>query len=197
MTFLGIINRIVTSPIKGYRYLYNLVIIRLNDVDIDKGWHINGLIFVRNKGKITIGRNFAANSSKYINPIGGDGILRLVVREKGQLIIHSNVGISNSTIVCWNRIEIGNYAFIGGDCKIWDTDFHSTDPMDRRHRNNANVKTASVIIEEYAFIGGGSIILKGVRIGKNSVVAAGSVVSKSIPDNEIWGGNPAKYIRRL
>lgn len=197
MKYLGLIKRIVMSPIKGCRCLLNLIIFKMSKVRIKKGWHINGLIYVLNKGKINIGEHFNANSSKYANPIGGDGILRLVVRRKGHLIIGNNVGISNSTIVCWNRIEIGNYAFIGGDCKIWDTDFHSTDPMDRRHRNNANVKTASVIIEEYAFIGGGSIILKGVRIGKNSVVAAGSVVSKSIPDNEIWGGNPAKYIRRL
>jgi len=177
--------------------MHNLIVFRLNRVSIVKGWHINGLIFVRNKGKISIGQNFSANSSKYANPIGGDSILRLVVRDKGHLLIHNNVGISNSTIVCWKRIEIGNYVFIGGDCKIWDTDFHSTDPVDRRHKDNANVKTGSVMIEDYAFIGGGSIILKGVRIGKNSVVAAGSVVTKSIPDNEIWGGNPAKYIRRL
>lgn len=107
------------------------------------------------------------------------------------------MGISNSTIVCWRRIEIGDFVNIGGDCKIWDTDFHSTDPVSRVHKDNVNVKTQDIKICDYAFIGGGSIILKGVIIGRNSVIAAGSVVTKSIPDNEIWGGNPASFIRRL
>jgi acetyltransferase-like isoleucine patch superfamily enzyme len=41
------------------------------------------------------------------------------------------------------------------------------------------------------------LILKGVTVGKYSIVAAGSIVTKSIPPNEIWGGNPAKFIRRI
>lgn len=49
--------------------------------------------------------------------------------------------------------------------------------------------------EDGAFIGGNSIILKGVKIGKNSVVGAGSVVTRDIPDGEIWAGNPARKIR--
>lgn len=197
MKFLHIIKNVVKIPRKGYRHLYNLISFALNQVNIGKGWKINGIIYIINKGIIKIGQNFIANSSKYSNPIGGDDILRIVVCKNGHLIIGNNVGISNSTIVCWKQIEIGDYVFIGGDCRIWDTDFHSTDPVDRRHKDNANVKTGNIKLCEYAFIGGGSIILKGVTIGKNAVVAAGSVVTKSIPDNEIWGGNPAKFIRRL
>lgn len=53
----------------------------------------------------------------------------------------------------------------------------------------------SIYIEDGAFIGGNSIILKGVKIGKNSVVGAGSVVTRDIPDGEIWAGNPARKIR--
>ena len=54
-----------------------------------------------------------------------------------------------------------------------------------------------VIIEDNVFIGARSIILKGVTIGRNSIVGAGSVVTKSIPSNQIWGGNPAKFIRNI
>ena len=47
------------------------------------------------------------------------------------------------------------------------------------------------------FIGGGSIILKGVTIGERAVVGAGTVVTKDIPAGEIWAGNPARFIRKL
>lgn len=197
MRVFGIVKRVLNVPIIAYHHLFNSAIFMLNQVRIGKGWRIVGRIFILNEGEITIGDHFKANSSKFANPIGGDGILRLVVRENGHLILGNNVGISNSTIVCWREIEIGNHVSIGGGCKIWDTDFHSTDPIDRQHKDNANVKTRSVRLCDYSFIGGGSIILKGVRIGQNSVVAAGSVVTKSIPDNEIWGGNPAKFIGKL
>jgi acetyltransferase-like isoleucine patch superfamily enzyme len=59
------------------------------------------------------------------------------------------------------------------------------------------VRTDPVKIKKYAFIGGGSIILKGVTVGENSIIVAGSVVTRDIPDNEIWGGNPAKFIRKV
>jgi len=61
----------------------------------------------------------------------------------------------------------------------------------------ADVKTAPIIIKDNAFIGGSTIILKGYTIGENSVIAAGSVVTGVVSDNEIWGGNPARFIRRL
>ena len=52
-------------------------------------------------------------------------------------------------------------------------------------------------IKEGAFIGTRCLILKGVTIGKGAVVGAGSVVTKDIPDGEIWAGNPAKFIRNV
>jgi len=197
MRVFSIVRRVAEVPIKGFNYLLNSAILGLNQVHIGDCWRIAGRIFILNEGEISIGNNFIANSSRFKNPIGGDGIIRLVVRKNGHLILGNNVGISNSTIVCWKKIEIGNHVSIGGGCKIWDTDFHSTDPVDRQHKDNANVKTESVKLGDYSFIGGGAIILKGVCVGKNAVVAAGSVVTKSIPDNEIWGGNPAKFIRKL
>lgn len=52
-------------------------------------------------------------------------------------------------------------------------------------------------IRDNEFIGAFTIILKGVTVGENSVIGAGSVVTKSVPDNQIWAGNPAKFIRAL
>lgn len=52
-------------------------------------------------------------------------------------------------------------------------------------------------IEDYVFIGTRSIICKGVTIGDHSVIAAGSVVIKDVPADEVWGGNPAQFIKKL
>ena len=54
-----------------------------------------------------------------------------------------------------------------------------------------------VVIEDDVFVGTHCIICKGVRIGNRSIVAAGSVVVKDIPNGEVWGGNPAKFIRKI
>ena len=57
-------------------------------------------------------------------------------------------------------------------------------------------KDIAVHIKEYAFIGAHTIICKPVTIGRGAIVGAGSVVTKDIPDNEIWAGNPARLIRK-
>lgn len=138
-----------------------------------------------------------ANSGKNMNPIGGDTKMRLITTVGGEIRIGNNVGISNSTLYCCTKISIGDYVYIGGDCKIWDTDFHSLDPIERKHLGDNHVISKPIIFEDYVFLGSGSIVLKGITIGKNSIIGAGSVVTKNIPENEIWAGNPAKFVKRL
>lgn len=181
---------------KFYNFAWNFIMLKINKVAY-KNYLINGRIEIRNFGKIVVGSNFIANSGKMHNPIGGDTCLRLITLKNGLLEIGENVGISNSTIVCWENVKIDDYVFIGGSCKIWDTDFHSIDPEERRLLGDRKTNTSPIHIKKYAFIGGNTIILKGVTIGERSIVAAGSVVTKDIPDNEIWGGNPAKFIKKV
>lgn len=119
------------------------------------------------------------------------------MKNKGRLVIENNVGISNSAIICHEGIYIGEYTFIGGSCKIYDTDFHSLTLNERVKSKDLGTKTKPIRINSGAFIGAHSIILKGVSIGQNSVIGAGSVVSKNIPPNEVWAGNPAKFIKKL
>ena len=88
---------------------------------------------------------------------------------------------------------------IGGNCVIYDSDFHSLNPQDRKDRlkDKNNAKKAKVIIEDNVFIGSHTTILKGVTIGKNSVIGACSVVTKNIPKNEVWAGNPISFIKKI
>jgi len=162
-------------------------------------FQINGIVHVvNNGGRLMIGDRFSANSGKKYNPIGGDTVLNLVVfRSSAVLVIGRNAGISNSTIVCWERIEIGDNVVIGGGSRIWDTDFHSLNAEMRVSGNDTDIRTAPVKIGKNVFIGGNTIILKGVTIGENSVIAAGSVVYHDIPPNVVAGGNPCKIIKDL
>ena len=126
----------------------------------------------------------------------GGGKTYLVTGKNGCIVIGNQTGMSNCVIFSSERIEIGEEVTIGAGTKIYDTDFHSTNP-DHRIHGNKDVHSAPVEIGDRAFIGGGVTILKGVHVGKASVIGAGSVVSHDIPDGEIWAGNPAKFIRKL
>lgn len=152
-------------------------------------------IRVSRKGKVLLGDNIDfANRWEVGYPltcyirVGGNGILR----------IGSNVGINSSSIFCDNSITIGNNVLIGGGCQIFDTNFHNINYIERRNPDTNGIsKTAPIVIEDDVFIGGHCIIQKGVRVGARSIVAAGSVVIKSIPSDELWGGNPAKFIKKI
>ena len=136
-----------------------------------------------------------------INTIGVDIFTNshIVVCQDAILSIGSNSGITSTVIYCAEKIEIGNYVNIGAGCLVMDTNFHSTNWMIRmdRKRDIINAKTAPVKIDDFVFIGARSIICKGVHIGEKSLVAAGSVVVKDIPAGELWGGNPAKFIKKI
>lgn len=74
---------------------------------------------------------------------------------------------------------------------------HSIDYEERLHIKEEHINSSPIIIKNGAWIGAHSIILKGVTIGERSVVGAGSVVTKSIPDDQLWAGNPARFIKVL
>ncbi len=90
-------------------------------------------------------------------------------------------------------IYFGKNVTLGPRVQIY-TAYHSSDKNSRRTKGSA-IYIGSVVIEDNVFIGGGSIINPRVTIGKNSVVAAGSVVVKSVPQNTMVGGVPAKVIK--
>ena len=111
------------------------------------------------------------------------------------LNIGNNVGISNSVITAYKSITIEDDVLIGAGCLITDSDHHPLNYEDRI--NGSEPKSAPILIKEGSFVGANSIILKGVTIGKHSVIGAGSVVTRSVPDGELWAGNPAKFIKRV
>lgn len=87
---------------------------------------------------------------------------------------------------CW-LIKIGNNVTIGPEAYFLAHDASTKKELDYS-------KVGSITIEDNVFIGARALIMPGVTIGKNSIVASGSIVTKSVPENSIVAGNPAKVI---
>ncbi len=177
--------------------IYNWLLLKYRKVQYETYPRISGKLFVAGGGTLKLGKKVRLNSCLAANPIGGDSRIILSVSENALMQIGDHTGISNSALVCKENIYIGKNVYIGGGVKIYDSDFHSLNVDTRVSREHDVPKTAPVYISDGAFIGAHSIILKGVHIGLNAIVGAGSVVSKSIPENEIWAGNPAKFIKKM
>lgn len=150
---------------------------------------------VNGSGKIQIGHNVRVVNSNQFNRAGINHPTQLVVCDQAQLIIGDHVGISGAAIFSAESIVIGNHVLIGANASIYDTDFHPIDAESRRL--NKPAKTSPIVIEDDVWIGASATILKGVRIGNGSVIAAGSIVTRDIPPNVLAAGVPARVIRVL
>lgn len=113
-----------------------------------------------------------------------------------EVFIGAETCINNNVVIIADKssIFIDKKVLIGANVFITDSDFHG---LDAYNRLNGEYDCQAVYINENVFIGSNVTILKGVTIGANSIISAGAVVSKSIPENVIAGGVPAKVIRDL
>lgn len=98
----------------------------------------------------------------------------------------------NCTILDMAEVRIGDNCMIGPNVGIYTTG-HSIEPKDR----NKSGYAISIVIGNDVWIGGSCVILAGVTIGDNSIIAAGSVVTKNVPSNSIVAGNPAKTLKNI
>ena len=97
----------------------------------------------------------------------------------------------NLVILAGNRVTFGDNVLVGPDCGI----YAAGHPLDVEQRNAGLEYAAPIHIGSNVWIGGGVRILSGVTIGDNTVIAAGSVVTKDIPANVLAGGVPCRVIR--
>ncbi len=189
--YRGVITLITT--------LFNKLIMSFMGISYGRRFKSCGNILYRNyagHGGISIGNNVSINSCIEANPVSGVGKTVMFTSTNGHIRIGNNVGLSNCVIFSFCSITIESETCIGAGSKIYDTDFHSIIP-DERLNGNRNVLSSPILIGKRVFVGANVIILKGVTIGDGAVIGAGSIVTHDIPSNEVWAGNPAKFIKRI
>jgi acetyltransferase-like isoleucine patch superfamily enzyme len=127
-------------------------------------------------------------------------------RDGACIVIGRNTFIGVSLLASAGHIEVGDDVLISWGCNIVDHNSHAIgwtqrkkDVKDWYHNRKdwANVAVKPVRICDKAWLGINVIVLKGVEIGEGAVVAAGSVVTKSVPPWTVVGGNPAKVLREI
>jgi acetyltransferase-like isoleucine patch superfamily enzyme len=132
--------------------------------------------------------------------------------QSGKILIGDRTFIGGSTFICIDEIRIGNDVLISWGCTIMDNNAHSLVWDERKndvknwkrgidekrigfYKEWGNVNREKIEIKDKAWIGFNCIILKGVTIGESAVVAAGSVVTKDVPDYAVVAGNPAVIVK--
>ncbi len=127
----------------------------------------------------------------------------------GSAVIGDFTLLNGALVMAEERIEIGSHCLISWNVGVADSDFHPLAPAQRLIDAEAlapfyrdrpprpKLETRPVKIGDNVWIGMQAIILKGVTIGDNSVVAAGAVVTKSVPANCVVAGNPAIIVREI
>jgi acetyltransferase-like isoleucine patch superfamily enzyme len=158
--------------------------------------------------RFEVGRNFQTNGRLVIKGSGrvifGDDINAWAHAEKNVFITYtpdslitvgSGTRLNGAGVMAYTQIDIGPRCILGSTL-IFDSDFHPLDPV-HRHDPDAPVTCAPINIEENAWLAGQSSVLKGVTVGKNSVVGFRAVVSEDVPPNVVVAGNPAKIVKKL
>lgn len=150
------------------------------------GVEVFGPLCIENNGFIEIG-NYVELRSSWHKPVS-----LFVVKDDAHLIIEDYAFINWGVhIGVAQKIVIGAYAQIGDECIIYDSDWHSLDGLDQ------NIPTVPTKIGRGVWLGARVMVLKGVTIGDNTVVAANSTVTQDLPGNVLAAGTPARVVRPI
>ncbi len=156
-----------------------------------KKFYIGSRLYLNNLKDIKIGNNFY---------LGHDARLLFIKSYakkiyNSRLVIGANVTIGNRfTVLCADFIEIQNNCLIASDVFI-TSENHGMNPEISDNYANQPLVSKPIVIEEGCWLGEKVCVLPGVRLGKRSIAATGSVITRSFPPYSLVGGVPAKLLK--
>lgn len=139
-----------------------------------------GVSVIKKNAEISIGDRVFLHKGVKLSAYGNETRSAISIGDRSYIGDRTEIHAGKS-------VRIGSGVNIACGCMIFDRDYHKMD--------GNKEKMGEVVIENHVWIGAGCIILKGVTIGEGAVVAAGSVVTRSVPKGALAAGNPAKIVR--
>lgn len=198
MVWISLFKRAQKSPylilpgiyglLNGYWHKLKFLLL-FKKVKIGKAFRVYGKFRVLGPGSVEIGDNCFVIS----NVIKSVSIVTTLPNAK--IIIGNNVGFNGTTIQCYNKIFIDDLCNIA-DAYIVDSQAHHLS-SDRRSLTDDTVYSQPVRINKNVWVSVNVVITHGVSIGENSVIGACSLVNKDVPENSLYAGYPAKFIKQI
>lgn len=154
--------------------------------------------FIRIAPNVKLGKNVKIFGfvNLYGCEIGDDSKIGTFVEIQKNAFIGKNCKISSHTFIC-EGIHIEDNCFIGHNVTFINDKYPRSTNEDGSLQTEADWKVVETFIKKGASIGSSSTILCGVTVGENSIVGAGSVVTKDVPPNTIVAGVPAKILKKI
>ncbi|MBE3070630.1 MAG: acyltransferase [Planctomycetes bacterium] len=149
------------------------------------------------EGEITLGEKCRIYSNTKRSDMALYSPCKFTTYPGAKIVIGNRVSFGGTIITCRKSIVIEDDAMFAANVIIVDSDFHVPWPPERRHDPAPPEAAREVRIGRNAWVGINVIILKGVTIGEDAVIGAGSVVTRDVPPRCVAAGNPARVIRRL
>lgn len=119
---------------------------------------------------------------------------RVIVNGGGTATVGAHTLLNGCWLGATRSVTIGDWCLIS-DCDISDSDFHNLAPRSRHHRPASEAAFAPVVLGRNVWVGARAMVLKGVRVGDDSVVGAGAVVRDDVPAGVVVAGNPAQVVK--
>lgn len=180
--------------------LYRLALAAKPGVAVGDGVRVMGrpIVVISPEASLRIGKSCVLISRSRDTALGvAHPCVMRAMRPGAEISIGDDCGLSGVSLVAVESIRIGEACLLGANVTVIDSDLHPVASAQRRHAASETVESAPVVIEGNVFIGANAIILKGVTIGRDAVVGAGSVVVSDVPAGSIAAGNPARVVGRV
>jgi acetyltransferase-like isoleucine patch superfamily enzyme len=180
--------------IRGYIFKIYLHLLGVKKVGHSLTIRKSPIVTVKRGGEIRIGDNVVLNSKNRGYHVNMFAPMKFVALG-GVIEIGDNSRIHGTSLHAKKRISIGKNCLIAANTIIMDSNSHELSLDKPEERLIKKDLPKEVIIEDNVWIAANVIILPGIHIGHDSVIAAGSVVVKDVPPQSLVGGNPAKVIK--